>query len=150
MHVKSKVFTDFRSQERLAKSNTGAVLNGDIRGTAPQTDFVIFWAFSQKLQHIGDSKICFLQATLLHRNFTNSSGYWFIGQNMQNIDFHTLFTVTSQQWLYWSNTVIFYFPGTYTIRSILNFVQSCFIFLKKYKKSSKIRSKGAIPPQPYV
>ena len=30
--------------------------------------------------------------------FTYSSGYWFMAQNMENIDFHTFFTVTSQQW----------------------------------------------------
>ena len=28
--------------------------------------------------------------------FTNSSGYWFMAQNMENIDFGTFFTVTSQ------------------------------------------------------
>ena len=26
-----------------------------------------------------------------HWNFTNSSGYWFMAQNMENIDFHTFF-----------------------------------------------------------
>ena len=29
---------------------------------------------------------------------TNSNGYWFMVQNMENIDFRTFFTVTSQQW----------------------------------------------------
>ena len=33
---------------------------------------------------------------ILHWNFTNSSGYWFMAQNMENIDFCTFFTVTSQ------------------------------------------------------
>ena len=28
--------------------------------------------------------------------FTNSSGYWFMAQNMENIDFRTFFTVASQ------------------------------------------------------
>ena len=28
---------------------------------------------------------------LLHLNFTNSSGYWFMAQNMKNIDFRTFF-----------------------------------------------------------
>ena len=30
--------------------------------------------------------------------FHNSSGYWFMAQNMENIDFRTFFTITSQQW----------------------------------------------------
>ena len=30
--------------------------------------------------------------------FTNSSGYWFLAQSMENFDFRTFITVTSQQW----------------------------------------------------
>ena len=59
--------------------------------------------FSQKLQHIGNKYDMFLiddspWNLILHWNFTNSSGYWFMAQNMENIDFRTFFTVTSQQW----------------------------------------------------
>ena len=59
--------------------------------------------FSQKLQHIDDKLDMFLLGNILGNlitvlEFTNSSGYWFMVQNMQNIDFRTFFTITSQQW----------------------------------------------------
>ena len=70
---------------------------------------------------------------ILHWIFTYSSGYWFMAQNMENIDFRTFFTVTPQQCLYWSKTVIFEFLGTYLTRSIGYLVRSCFIFWKMHK-----------------
>ena len=38
------------------------------------------------------------------------------------------------------------FTFTFLIRSIGYFVQSCKYFLREYTKSSKIRSRGAVPP----
>ena len=69
----------------------------------PRPVFRLFMHFSQKLQHIGDKLDMFLLGNILGNlitalEFTNSSGYWFMVQNMQNIDFRTFFTITSQQW----------------------------------------------------
>ena len=70
----------------------------------PRPVFWLFMHFSQELQHIGDKLDMFLLGNILGNlitapEFTNSSGYWFMVQNMQNIDFRTFFTITSQQWL---------------------------------------------------
>ena len=39
-----------------------------------------------------------LRNVTTHWDITNESDYWFMDQNMENIDFHSLFTVTSQPW----------------------------------------------------
>ena len=56
----------------------------------------LFMFFLKNYNILVTSKVCFLQVIfqgtlLLHWNFTNSSGYWFITQNMENIDFHNFF-----------------------------------------------------------
>ena len=69
----------------------------------PDQFFDCLCIFLKNYNTLVTSKICFLKVTfqgtqLLHWNFTKSSGYWFMVQNMENIDFRTFFAVTSQQW----------------------------------------------------
>ena len=69
----------------------------------PDQFFDCLCLFLKNYNTLVTSKICFLNVTfqgtqLLHWNFTKSSGYWFMVQNIENIDFRTFFAVTSQQW----------------------------------------------------
>ena len=83
---------------------------------------------------------------ILHWNFTNSSGYWFTPQNIENIDFCTFFTGTSQQWslLKWNCD----FWVSWNISDQLHRIHcpKLLYFFRKCTKSSKIRLRGAVPP----
>ena len=60
--------------------------------------------FSQKLLRFNDKQNMFLIGDIQSQNnlitaleYSNSSGYWFMVLNMENIDFCICFTVPSQQ-----------------------------------------------------
>ena len=62
----------------------------------PRPVFWLFMYFSQKLQHIGDKLDMFLLGNILGNlitalEFTNSSGYWFMVQNIQKYWFSHIF-----------------------------------------------------------
>ena len=97
------------------------------------------------------SKICFLEETfqgtqLLHWDFSNSSGYWFMAQNMENIDFRTFFVVTSQQWPLLKYNCDFWVPWNISDQIHRILCPNLLYFVRKCTKSSKIRPRGAVPP----
>ena len=82
----------------------------------PDQFFDCLCIFLKNYNTLVTSKICFLKVTfqgtqLLHWNFTKSSGYWFMVQNMENIDFRTFFAVTSQQWPLLKKNCDFWVPS---------------------------------------
>ena len=84
----------------------------------PWPVFWLFMHFSQKLQHIGNKQDMFLIGNILgnlilHWNFADSSGYWFMAQNMENIDiFHCNFTtmVSTEVKLWFLSSLEYFWP----------------------------------------
>ena len=64
-------------------------------------------------------------------------------QNMKNIDFNTFLLYLQNHGLYWNKSVIFEFPGTFLIRSIWYFAQSCFIFWENTQSLHKVQGCSA-------
>ena len=123
-----------------------------LRGYCTPGQFLdCFCIFLKNYNTLVTSKICFLQATyqgtwLLHWNFITSSGYWFMTQNMENIDFCTFFTVTPWQWSLCKWNCDFWVPWNISDQIHRILCPKLLYFLRKCTKSSKIRPRGAVPP----
>ena len=68
-------------------------------------------------------------------------------QNMENIDFRTFFAVTSQQWPLLKRNCDFWVPWNISDQIHRILCPNLVYFLRKCTKSSKIRPRGAVPPQ---
>ena len=85
------------------------------------------------------------ETLLLHWNYTNSSGYWFMAQNIESIVFLTFLTVISQHWSLLKGNYDFWLPLNISDQIHRKLCPSLFHFARKCTKSSKLRHRTAVP-----